>query len=49
MQTSLSALTLEIYYRILPLFKEEAEAAAKAAVNQPAPVAKPAEKAAAEE
>jgi hypothetical protein len=49
MQTSLSALTLEIYYRILPLFKEEAEAAAKAAVNQPGPVAKSAEQAGTEE
>jgi hypothetical protein len=29
MQTALSALTLEIYYRILPLFKDEAAAAAK--------------------
>ena len=36
MQTALSTLTLEIYYRYLPLFKADAEAAAGAAPAKPA-------------
>jgi hypothetical protein len=48
MATSLSALTLEVYYRYLPLFKLDAELAAKPAAAPAAapPPAAPAEKAA---
>jgi len=44
MATSLSALTLEVYYRYLPLFKLDAELAAPPAA--PAAAAPAAEKAA---
>jgi hypothetical protein len=42
MATSLSALTLEVYYRYLPLFKLDAELAAKPAAGGDAPAPPPA-------